>query len=157
MKVTVHNLENPLQYGNDMQRISNRIVRSICNEVRQHKIDLFGYFIMKSEKQTCIAKSFLSVCWHCGSTLPPCVFPCKSCLQILAAFRQYQTQSVFTIFCFTLLNSSQPSTLEKVSLSSLKLKGKLARVSMKKNQNISHKKYKRHSALYQKQRARQLR
>lgn len=50
MEFTVHSLENPLQYGNYMQRISNRVMRSICNEVRQHKIDLFGDFVMKSKK-----------------------------------------------------------------------------------------------------------
>lgn len=42
---------------------------------------------------------------------------------------------------------------EKVSLSSLKLKRKLARVSGKKYQNVSHKKYEKQSVFPQRQQA----
>lgn len=107
------------------------------------KLTFWGVLLW-STKIKLVLPRVLHVFRHYSLTLPPSVLPCKSSsvcnfLCLLCNVRYNKFLVYFALHCWT--DFSQ--VLRRQSLSSLKLKEKLARDSVKKNHKVSHKKKKK--------------
>lgn len=109
------------------------------------KLTFWGVLLW-STKIKLVLPRVLHVFRHYSLTLPPSVLPCKSSsvcnfLWLLCNVRYNKFLVYFALHCWT--DFSQ--VLRRQSLSSLKLKEKLARDSVKKNHKVSHKKKKKNT------------